>query len=129
MFIQGSIYRFNRTRQLRYYQAAVTKDGIEFLFPIQVSGTRIADQQPGGRRYVIIYFMTKWNKLAAAGYWLDPKQAFEKAYVTDATAEDLELVAHDLAELSVVNSELDNILNRHDIELDMEVWGALLEEM
>ena len=73
--------------------------------------------------------MTKWNKLAAAGYWLDPKQAFEKAYVTDATAEDLELVAHDLAELSVVNSELDNILNRHDIELDMEVWGALLEEM
>lgn len=129
MLIQGAIYRFNRTKQLRYYQAAMTKEGVEFLFPIQVSGTRIADQQPGGRRYVIIYFMTKWHKLAAAGYWLDPKQAFEKAYVTDATEDDLELVAHDLAELSIVNSELDNILNRHDIELDMEVWGALLEKL
>lgn len=128
MFVPGAIYRFTRTDQLRYYQAAHTKSGIEFLFPIQVSGTRIADHHKGGRRYVILYILTKWGKLAATGYWLDPKEAFEKAYVTDATPDDLQLVAHSLDELPQVDSELDNILNRFDVELDMDVWGSLLHE-
>ena len=52
----GAIYRFNRTNQLRYYQAACTRSGIEFLYPIQVSGTRIAEESTQGRRYVILYF-------------------------------------------------------------------------
>ena len=127
MFVEGAIYRFNRTDQLRYYRAARTRSGIEFLYPINVRGTRIADQHASGRRYVILYFVTKWGKLAASGYWLDPKQAFEQAYVTDATQHDLELVTHDLEELPAVDAQLDNILNRFDIELDMEVWGSLLE--
>ena len=128
MIIDGAIYRFNRTDKLRYYRAACTSIGTEFLYPIQVSGTRIADESANGRRYVIIYFMTKWGKLAAAGYWLDPKEAFERAYVTDATYDDLELVAHDLEELSQRDVELDDVLNRSAIELDMEVWGELLAE-
>ena len=37
--------------------------------------------------------MTQWGKLAAGGYWLDPKQGFNKVYVTDATEDDLEMVA------------------------------------
>jgi hypothetical protein len=128
MLIEGAIYRFNRTEQLRYYQAARTKSGIEFLFPIHVSGTRVASRHANGRRYVIVYFMTKWGRLAASGYWLDPKEGFDKAYVTDATEEDLEFIAHHLDELPEIDASLDNILNRSEIELDMEVWGSLLEE-
>jgi hypothetical protein len=128
MLTEGAIYRFKRTDQLRYYQAARTRSGIEFLFPIRVSGTRIASQHANGRRYVILYFMTKWGKVAASGYWLDPKQGFDKAYVTDATEDDLEMVAIDLAELPEVDATLDDILNRSEIELDMEVWGNLLEQ-
>jgi len=134
----GAIYRFTRTDQLRYYRAArtsgrqasegIASTGTEFLYPIQVSGTRIADVSANGRRYVLLYFMTKWGKLAAAGYWLDPRQAFEKAYVTDATYDDLELVAHDLEELSERDEELDDILNRSAIELDMEVWGEFVNQ-
>lgn len=127
MLIEGAIYRFIRTEELRYYRAARTKSGVDFLYPIGVSGTRIASRHESGRRYVILYFMTKWERLAACGYWLDPKQGFDKAYVTDATEADLQLVAHDLEELSEVDASLDNILNRNEIELDMEVWGNLLE--
>lgn len=127
MLIEGAIYRFIRTDNLRYYRAARTGAGVDFLYPINVKGTRIADQHANGRRYVILYFMTKWEKLAAVGYWLDPKQAFEQAYVTDATIDDLSLVAEDLEELPQIDAALDNILNRHEIELDMEIWGNLLD--
>jgi hypothetical protein len=33
-----------------------------------------------------------------------------------------------LAALPDLDQTLDNVLNRHDIELDMEVWGAFLGE-
>jgi hypothetical protein len=72
--------------------------------------------------------MTQWGKLAAAGYWLDPKQGFKKVYVTDATEEDLELVTEDLEELAQLDTMLDDVLNRTSIELDMEVWGGLLAD-
>jgi hypothetical protein len=72
--------------------------------------------------------MTKWGKLAASGYWLDPRQGFDKAYVTDATLDDLELVTHELEELPAIDAHLEDVLTRSEIELDMEVWGALLEE-
>lgn len=124
--VEGAIYRFIRTEELRYYRAARTRSGVEFLYPIGVSGTRIADTSKSGRRYVILYFLTKWGKLAAGGYWLDPRQGFEKAYVTDATEADLHLVAHDLAELSEADASLDNILNRSEVEVDLDVWGSLL---
>lgn len=126
MLIEGAIYRFNRTDELRYYRAARTKAGMDFLYPIQVSGTRLAATHKNGRRYVLLYFMTQWGKLAASGYWLDPKQGFEKVYVTDATEEDLELITEDLQELPEIDSALDDVLNRSSIELDMEVWGSLL---
>jgi hypothetical protein len=128
MLVEGAIYRFIRTEELRYYRAARTKSDVEFLYPIRVSGTRIAGRAKNGRRYVILYFMTKWGKLAAGGYWLDPKQGFEKAYVTDATEADLQLVAHSLEELPEVDASLDNILNRSDVEVDLDVWGSLLKE-
>ncbi len=128
MLIEGAIYRFIRTDELRYYQAARTKSGIEFLYPIQVSGSRIAGRSNKGRRYVILYFMTKWGKFAAAGYWLDPRQGFEKAYVTDGTEADLQMVAESLEELAEVDESLDNILNRADVEVDLDVWGSLLSE-
>jgi hypothetical protein len=48
--------------------------------------------------------------------------------VTDATEDDLELIAGDLEELSQVDPVLDDILNRSSIEVDMEVWGTLLSE-
>jgi hypothetical protein len=128
MLIEGAIYRFNRTDELRYYRAARTHSGLEFLYPIQVNGTRLAATHKNGQRYVLLYFMTQWGKLAAGGYWLDPKRGFKKVYVTDATEEDLELVTEDLEELAHVDSDLDNILNRSSIELDMEVWGSLLAE-
>lgn len=125
---EGAIYRFREAEQLRYYRAARTQAGVWFLYPIRASGTRIASTHPSGRRYVILYFLTQWGKLAASGYWLDPKQGFDKAYVTDATLDDLEFVAHDLEELAEVDAELDDILNRATIELDLAVWGALLDE-
>ncbi|MFN2202049.1 MAG: hypothetical protein ACK2UO_12630 [Caldilineaceae bacterium] len=128
MLVEGAIYRFIRTEELQYYRAARTKSGVEFLYPIGVSGTRIAGRHENGRRYVILYFMTRWGKLAAGGYWLDPRQGFDKAYVTDATEADLHLVALDLEELSLVDEGLDDILNRGEIELDLDIWGSLLEE-
>ena len=128
MLVEGAIYRFIRTENLRYYQALRTQAGVTFLFPIQVSGTRIAERHANGRRYVVLYFMTQWNRLAACGYWLDPKQGFTKAYVTDATEADLQLVAHTLAELPAIDAELDDILNREAVELDMDVWGQALTE-
>jgi hypothetical protein len=48
--------------------------------------------------------------------------------VTDATEDDLELVAHDLSELPAADAELDDILNRDAVSLNMEVWGQLLAE-
>jgi hypothetical protein len=126
MLIEGAIYRFNRTDELRYYRAARTKSGLDFLYPIQVNGTRLAGTHKNGRRYVLLYFMTQWGKLAASGYWLDPKKGFEKVYVTDATEEDLELITEDLEELAEIDSALDDVLNRSSIEVDMEVWGMLL---
>lgn len=128
MLIEGAIYRFIRTEELQYYQAARTKTGVDFLYPIQVSGTRIAERSKQGRRYVILYFMTRWGKLAAGGYWLDPRQGFKRAYVTDATEADLHMVAASLDELAEVDPALDNILNRSEIEIDLDVWGSLLEE-
>ena len=125
-FTQDAIYRFTRTKELRYYQAAVTNIGTEFLYPISINGSRIASTHTNGRSYVLLYFMTKWGKLAAAGYWLNPKKAFKEAYVTDATLEDLEIVAYDIADLPEVDAKLDNIHNRDEIELDMEIWGELL---
>ena len=124
-FILNAIYRFTRTEDLQYYRAAVTKIGTEFLYPISIDGSRVASTAADGRSYVLLYFMTKWKKLAAAGYWLNPRKAFDAAYVTDATADDLELVAHNLAELITVDAQLD-VLNRDEIELDMEIWGDLL---
>lgn len=53
-FIDGAIYRFTRTDNLRFYRAARTKSGIDFIYPIQVGGTRIADESAQGRSYVII---------------------------------------------------------------------------
>jgi hypothetical protein len=126
MLIEGAIYRFNRTDELRYYRAARTKAGLDFLYPIQVNGVRLASTHKNGRRYVLLYFMTQWGKLAASGYWLDPKQGFAKVYVTDATEEDLEFIAEDLEDLSQVDPTLDDILNRKSIEVDMDVWGSLL---
>jgi hypothetical protein len=76
---------------------------------------------------VYLYFMTKWDKLAAGGYWLDPRQGFTKAYVTDATEADLEMVASGLEELAEIDAHLDDILNRDEVELDLEGWGSLLE--
>ncbi|MEX1020189.1 MAG: hypothetical protein WDZ49_11045 [Litorilinea sp.] len=127
MLVQGAIYRFSRTDDLIYYQAACTQSGLEFLYPIRISGARLAKTHRNGRRYVLLYIMTKWGKLAATGYWLDPRQGFDKAYVTDATEADLELVAASLEELPGADERLDDILNRTDVELDMEVWGGLLD--
>jgi hypothetical protein len=128
MLIEGAIYRFNRTDELRYYRAARTKGGLDFLYPIQVNGTRLASTYKNGRRYVLLYFMTQWGKFAASGYWLDPKQGFAKVYVTDATEDDLEFIAEDLEELANVDPVLDDVLNRSSIEVDMEVWGTLIDE-
>ena len=43
--------------------------------------------------------MTKWRKLACRRLLAGSKEAFERAYVTDATEADLELVAEVLEEL------------------------------
>ena len=72
--------------------------------------------------------MTQWGKLAAGGYWLNPRRAFEKIYVTDATPDDLELVVDELDELPEADQRLDNILNRDEIELDVDVWGSLFAD-
>ena len=127
--IAGAVYRFARTDQTRYYRAARTKADVDFLYPISIDGSRVAQPHASGRRYVILYFMTQWEKFAAAGYWLDPRKAFEKAYVTDATVDDLELVAATLDELPEAAAQLDDILNRNQIELDLEVWGELLQSI
>lgn len=127
VLIPDAIYRFARTNELRYYRAACTQTGTEFLYPISIDGSRIAGTHSSGRSYVILYFVTKWGKLAAGGYWLNPKKAFDKLYVTDATPDDLELVTLELVDLPDVDAQLDDILNRDEIELDMEIWGGLLD--
>ncbi len=126
--IPNAIYRFTRTNHLRYYRAARTRSGIDFLYPISLDGSRMADTSKDGREYVLVYLLTPWGKLAAGGYWLNPRRAFEKIYVSDATPADLELVVDELAELPAADQRLDNILNRDEIELDVDVWGSLFEE-
>ncbi len=125
--IPKAVYRFSRTSKIRYFRAERTTSGIEFLYPISVNGSRIVDTSRGGRDYVIIYLLTKWGRLAAGGYWLNPRKIFEKAYVTDATPEDLELVAERIEDLPDAHLQLDDVLNRADVELDMEVWGKALD--
>lgn len=126
MLIPDAIYRFNRSRNIRYYRAARTRSGIDFLYPISLDGSRVADETKDGRSYVILYLLTRWGKLGAGGYWLNPKRAFDKIYVTDATLDDLVLVAGDVNELPNAHLVLDDILNRAEVEVDMEVWGAAL---
>lgn len=124
--IPGAIYRFGRSKQIRYYRAGRTRSGFEFLYPVSVNGSRIVDRSKDGREYVVLYILTKWGKLAAGGYWLNPKRMFEKAYVTDATLEDLVLVAASVEDLPDAHLELDDILNRFDVHVDMEIWGEAL---
>lgn len=124
--IPGAVYRFGRTRKIRYYRAERTQSGIEFLYPISVNGSRIVDTSTDGREYVVLYLMTKWGRLAAGGYWLNPRRMFEKAYVTDATPDDLELVATRLEDLPGAHRQLDDVLNRAEVHVDMEVWGSAL---
>lgn len=126
MLIPDAIYRFNRSRNIRYYRAARTRSGIDFLYPISLDGSRVADETKDGRSYVILYLLTKWGKLGAGGYWLNPKRAFDKIYVTDATLDDLVLVAEQVDDLPNAHLVLDDILNRAEVEVDMEVWGAAL---
>ena len=126
MLVPDAIYRFNRSRQIRYYRAARTRSGIDFLYPISLDGSRVAEETKAGREYVILYLLTRWGKLGAGGYWLNPKQAFEKIYVTDATLDDLVLVVERVDELPNAHLLLDDILNRAQVEVDMEVWGEAL---
>lgn len=125
--IPKAVYRFARTPNIRSYLAERTRSGIDFLYPISVSGSRIVDTSRGGRDYVILYLLTKWGKLAAGGYWLNPRKIFEKAYVTDATLADLILVAVSLEDLPDAHLILDDVLNRAEVEVDMEVWGSALD--
>lgn len=126
MLIPNAIYRFNRSRHIRYYRAARTRSGIDFLYPISLDGSRVAEQTEAGQEYVILYLLTRWGKLGAGGYWLNPKRAFDKIYVTDATLDDLVLVAERVDDLPNAHLVLDDILNRAQVEVDMEVWGAAL---
>ena len=125
--IPKAVYRFARTPNIRYYRAERTRSGIDFLYPISVNGSRIVDTSNGGRDYVILYLLTKWGKLAAGGYWLNPRKIFEKAYVTDATLADLVLVAEKIEDLPDAHLILDDVLNRSEIEVDMDVWGSALD--
>lgn len=127
VLIPKAIYRFGRTKKIRYYRAERTRSGIDFLCPVSVNGSRIVDISRDGRRYVVLYLLTKWGKLAAGGYWLDPRQMFEKAYVTDATPADLVLVAERIEDLPEAHLLLDDVLNRADVDVDMDVWGSALE--
>ncbi len=125
--IPKAVYRFGRTKKIRYYRAERTRSGVDFLYPISVNGSRIVDTSSDGREYVVLYLLTKWGKLAAGGYWLKPRQIFEKAYVTDATPADLVLVAERLEDLPDAHLLLDDVLNRADVHVDMDVWGSALD--
>ncbi len=125
--IPKAVYRFARTRNIRYYRAERTRSGIEFLYPISVGGSRIVDTSRSGRDFVVLYLLTKWGRLAAGGYWLNPKQIFEQAYVTDATPAELVLVAERIEDLPNAHLLLDDVLNRAEIDVDMEVWGSALK--
>ena len=80
--IAKAIYRFARTRKIRYYRAERTRSGIEFLYPISVGGSRIVDTSSGGRDYVVLYLLTKWGKLAAGGYWLNPSDRSSRRHTS-----------------------------------------------
>ncbi len=125
--IPKAVYRFARTRNIRYYRAERTRSGIEFLYPISVGGSRIVDTSRTGRDFVVLYLLTKWGRLAAGGYWLNPKQIFEQAYVTDATPAELVLVAERIEDLPNAHLLLDDVLNRAEVDVDMEVWGSTLK--
>ena len=125
--IPKAVYRFARTRNIRYYRAERTPSGIEFLYPISVGGSRIVDTSRSGRDFVVLYLLTKWGRLAAGGYWLNPKQIFEQAYVTDATPAELVLVAERIEDLPNAHLLLDDVLNRAEVDVDMEVWGSALK--
>ena len=124
MLTPGSIYRFNRSRDLRYYRAGRTKTGLDFLFPIHPDGSFLIETHENGRRFVVLYYITKWKKLAARGYWVGG-EPFRKMIVTDATVDDLALVTEDIEHLPQAARQLDDILHRFDVELDMDVWGEL----
>lgn len=127
MLIPNAIYRFNRTDALRYYQAGRTVSGIEYLSPISVDGSDLVSRHASGRPCIILYFVTADNIIAASGYWLDTEEPFAHVYVTDATVADLELVADDVTVLPTIDRRLDDVLHRHDVQLDMAVWGSLLQ--
>jgi hypothetical protein len=125
MITPGAVYRFNRNNNLRYYRAGRTKAGLDFLFPIHPDGSFLIEEHSSGRRYVVLYYITKWGKLAARGYWIKGGKPFKRVIVTDATVDDLDLVTEHIDELPEAARQLDDILNRFDVELDMDVWGEL----
>lgn len=127
MLIPNAVYRFTRTDKLVYYQAARTPSGINYLSPISVDGAELVSRDANGRGYVILYFVTPNGKLAASGYWLDTEEPFDYVYLTDATLADLDFVTEDLAALPTVDRRLDDVLHRYEIQLDMSVWGSLLQ--
>ena len=126
MLIPNAVYRFNRTNKLTYYQAGRTPSGIDYLSPISIDGSDLVSHHASGRDYLIVYFVTADGLLAAGGYWLDTAEPFTYVYVTDATVADLDLVSADISTLPSVDRRLEDVLHRHDIQLDMEVWGSLL---
>ncbi len=127
MLIPYAVYRFNRIDKLVYYQAARTAAGVDYLSPINLDGSDLVSHDSSGRTYLILYFVTKEGTLAAGGYWLDTEEPFDHVYLTDATVADLDLVVEDLAALPTVDRRLDDVLHRHEIQLDMAVWGSLLQ--
>lgn len=127
MLISNAIYRFNQTDKLLYYQAGRTPTGITYLSPISVDGADLVSRHASGRAYILLYFVIENAILAVSGYWLDTAEPFANVYITDATVADLELVTEDIAALPLVDRRLDDVLHRHEIELDMEVWGSFLQ--
>lgn len=126
MLLPNAVYRFNRTNQLTYYQAGRTPSGFDYLSPISIDGSDLVSHHASGRAYIILYFVAENDRLAAGGYWVDTEEPFANLYITDATVADLELVTEDIATLPTVDQRLDDILHRHDITLDMAVWGSFL---
>ena len=126
MLTVNAIYRFNRTKHLHYYQARRTPGGLEYLTPVSIDGADVVKRHSSGRTYVILYFVLSDGQLASSGYWLGSRQPFENIYITDATTADLEFIAEEIAALPDADRRLDDIFNRHEVQVDLDIWGEVL---
>ena len=109
------IYRYRNI----YCRLIRVSDSIAYLLPVDVYGNPLIDETFEARHVLLIFLVQPDDqRLMEAVLYLDTGEIQAVGPLLDDTLDELAIVAEDMAELPTV----DNILARHDIQLDPDIW-------